>query len=209
MANNVFEPPRSNIDLQEEGASARTKAVSAGLLGVLCGFFLWAQFLTLPIEWIKPLVPPIKAVVDRFPPDFGYNLALATLKFAASIPNTFLISIICAYTIHLTGKNRLTLYSALTWPALLFIFHWLNVAYRVHFAARRGFDPETVYFIARADFSAKAILIFLVYVLFLLLVFLLLRVVRKNRLTNRSKGRAQAGAPELKRQAAKPPRLNS
>lgn len=209
MTNSAFEPPRSNIDLQDGDSNARTKTFSAGLLGILCGFFLWAQLLTLPIEWVKPLMPLIKAVADRFSPDFGYNLALATLMFVASIPNTFLISIICAYTIHLTGKIRLTLYLALAWPALLFIFHWLNVAYRMHFAARRGFDPKTIYFIESADFSAKAILIFLVYVLFLLLMFLLLRVVRRNRLTNRPKGRPQASAPELKRQAAQPPRLDS
>lgn len=181
MTNNIFEPPRSNVEPQDGFSKVRIRTISAGFLGVLYGFFLWAQLLTLPVEWFKPLMPLLKALAARFSPDFGYNLALAILLFASSIPNTFLISVICVYSIHLTGKMRLTLYLALAFPAMLFLLHWLNVAYRVLVAPSIGFNPETVYAIESADFSPKAILIFLVYVLFLLLVFLLSRMVNSFR----------------------------
>lgn len=177
---NVFEPPQSKFELEDADSKVGRSFAVACFLGVLYGVLLWVPALSIPFEWVAPLLAPIKAARAHLPPDIGYNLALAFLLFLVSIPKTLLIALLSAYTIRFTGKMRTILYSSLCWPVLLFVFHWISLTSKASIAASRGVDPGLIHSVESADFAPKAILAFLIYALYLLLVFLLSRVIVKK-----------------------------
>ena len=152
----------------------------ACLLGALYSVLLWLQMLAIPFEWAEPMLPSLKAALSNLSPDVSRHFALAILVFVVSLPNTVVIAVLGAYTIRFTGKMRVTLYSSLFLPALLFAYHWIRMTFRASVAESRGVDPGIIYSIDSADFAPMALIAFLVYSLYLLLVSLLSRVIVKK-----------------------------
>ena len=176
MSNRNFEPPHSVVDQTEGDEGARAKAVAAGVLGLLYGYLLWTSPIRVPVGWVIPLVPGIKSAMDGLPTDSAYALASALVFFLMVLPNTVLVSVLCALTVRFTRQSRWVVYMSLVWPLMAFSIFWLNLFSIMRGAKILGVDAQMIVSIKQSQFAPLAIMIALIYALFLPLVFLLLRL---------------------------------
>lgn len=180
LERSVFAPPASEIVTAAELKTRPRQRGCMSVLGFLLGVLLWTQWIRLPFEWLQPIVPALRPIVNGPLGSLGYEFSIAILSFLSSLPNTLVLTLLAAIAIRHAGHARAILYGSLLWPLMIFISHWLQLISWTRAAPRLGWNASAAVNLARTDFAKSAVLIVLVYGCYLVLVVTLLRLMARR-----------------------------
>lgn len=152
--------------------------IAAGL-GLLFGYLLWRGVLVLPVEWVLPAMLYVGEIFKPYGNDWGRNAGLVTGQILMAIPNTMLISVLAACVIRVTQEMRSLIYASLAWPIFIYLSYWYQTSKAATGFAIMGSNPTTAFQFAQVEFAPKAIFIFIIYSLYLLLALIFSRILTK------------------------------
>jgi hypothetical protein len=156
------------------------RRIAIATLGVLYGYLLWTQILPLPDALRDSLMQGaayiLKASTEAFALVLPYEAMLSVLSFTAAIPNTIFVAVLAGLTVRQFGQHRVLMYSVLVWPVFLHAFHWFYVWYIERVATQTGVSPALASYKESYFFPSKALAILLIYSLFFVLAYFILRI---------------------------------